>query len=915
MANRIIRNEEVVKTQKNATGKNKTPKKKTAPARKESRRREFSMEWIHNRNLQIVTGAFLIFFSIFLFAAFCSFFTTHAEDVTTASRNLFTTLQNGKTTSNVGNSLGIIGLYFSFLFIKFGFGIASFGFLLLFLVWGIYLISKKALLPLFKSFMATCFSIVWFSLLFGWMFGKNSRTDWLGGDIGNALSQFLIDTAIGHIGFLLLLIFLAIVILFIFFGMTFSNMLPTRTTGTDEKDDVEENPAAKTECQPNKQKKQPLETQKTMDNPFKGPKHIDHSYPPVDETETVSGMETEKIEIKTVEKSSTPTGAPVPSTVFDKSRDTLMDETDDSGKNMTAENDEIPEEEGPDPMEEEVFEPIAEGEEDSEIEGEEAEDSVSEPAAGDARMGIEAFKAQGMSDEDATDAYLSTLPPLDPKDELIHYEFPKPELLEAYTSASRSIEERELEIQNNKTRIQKILSNFGVEIQSISATEGPTVTMYEIIPAPGVRINKIKNLEDDIALSVAAIGIRIIAPIPGKGSVGIEVPNSKPKIVPMRDMVTSDRFLNAKKMALPIAIGRTISNEVFVFDLAKMPHVLMAGATGQGKSVGLNAVLTSLLYYKHPAELKLVLVDPKKVELTLYSKIERHYLAKLPDTADAIITDTKQVVRTLNSLCIEMDNRYELLKKALCRNIIEYNEKYKSRHLNPDHGHRYLPYIVVIFDEFADCIMTAGREVESPVARLAQLARAVGIHLIVATQRPSVNIITGVIKANFPARIAFRVSSSVDSRTILDTSGAERLIGKGDMLISTGSEITRLQCALVDTPEIERICDFIGEQHGFTRAFLLPEVPEDTEDNTQTSDDGEIDSCFAEAARIVVQTGHGSTSLLQRKLKLGYNRAGRVMDQLEREGIVGAFEGSKAREVLIRDLNVLEEKLKDMGLA
>lgn len=891
MANRIIRNEEVAKKPKSKAGKEKATKKKTAAVKKERKRREFSMEWIHNRNFQIVVGAFLIFFSVFLFAAFCSFFTTHAEDVTTASRNLFTTIENGKTTSQVGNSLGIIGLYFSFLFIKFGFGIASFGFLLLFILWGIYLISKKALLPLFKSFMATCFSIVWVSLLFGWIFGKNSRTDWLGGDIGNALSQFLIDTAIGHIGFLLLMIFLAIVILFIFFGMTFSNIIPVKGEKEEKKESTENGTEAKISV---------------PENPFKGPKHIDHSYPPVSEPTEEPEQQT-RIEVQTLEKVETGTPeTPVTTTeapaVLDSSKDKLMEEPEAEDVDWI------------DTEEETSVEPEVEPE-DTQEDGTASESLTEETAPGNAKSSIEAFKAQGMSDEEATDAYLATLPPLDPRDELIHYEFPTPDLLEAYTNAARSIEERELEIQNNKIRIQKILSNFGVEIQSITATEGPTVTMYEIIPAPGVRINKIKNLEDDIALSVAAIGIRIIAPIPGKGSVGIEVPNSKPKIVPMRDMVTSDKFLNAKKMALPIAIGRTISNEVFVFDLAKMPHVLMAGATGQGKSVGLNAVLTSLLYYKHPSELKLVLVDPKKVELTLYSKIERHYLAKLPDTADAIITDTKQVVRTLNSLCIEMDNRYELLKKALCRNIIEYNDKYKSRHLNPDHGHRFLPYIVVIFDEFADCIMTAGREVESPVARLAQLARAVGIHLIVATQRPSVNIITGVIKANFPARIAFRVSSSVDSRTILDTSGAERLIGKGDMLISTGSEITRLQCALVDTPEIERICEFIGEQHGFTHAFLLPEVPEDTEDNTQTSDDGEIDSCFAEAARIVVQTGHGSTSLLQRKLKLGYNRAGRVMDQLEREGIVGAFEGSKARDVIIRDINVLEEKLKNMGLA
>jgi S-DNA-T family DNA segregation ATPase FtsK/SpoIIIE len=462
--------------------------------------------------------------------------------------------------------------------------------------------------------------------------------------------------------------------------------------------------------------------------------------------------------------------------------------------------------------------------------------------------------------------------------------------------------------------IQDTLSNYGVQIQSISAIEGPTITLYEIVPAPGVRISKIKNLEDDIALSLSALGIRIIAPMPGKGTIGIEVPNSVAKIVPMRSTIQAEKFQHSGKMILPIAIGKTISNEVFVFDLTKMPHVLMAGATGQGKSVGLNAVLVSLLYKKHPAELKFVLVDPKKVELTLYSKIERHYLAKLPDLDEAIITDTKKVVRTLNSLCIEMDLRYDLLKNAQCRNIVEYNEKFKARKLNPEKGHRFLPYIVLVFDEFADCIMTAGREIESPIARLAQLARAIGIHLIIATQRPSVNIITGIIKANFPARIAFKVSSKIDSRTILDSGGAERLIGKGDMLISTGNDIIRLQCALVDTPEVERICDFIGEQHGFTSALYLPEVPDEQEDNTQEADDGDIDAMFVDAAYVVVNSGHGSTSLLQRKLKLGYNRAGRIMDQLERVGIVGPFEGSKAREVRIKDPMMLEEKLKELGL-
>ncbi|MBO4739766.1 MAG: DNA translocase FtsK, partial [Bacteroidales bacterium] len=509
---------------------------------------------------------------------------------------------------------------------------------------------------------------------------------------------------------------------------------------------------------------------------------------------------------------------------------------------------------------------------------------------------------------------VAQLPPYDPRADLPDYQFPTTDMLEEYVQETRSKEQKLIEIGNNKQRIKDTLSNYGIEISSISATEGPTITMYEIVPAPGVRISKIKGLEDDIALSLSALGIRIIAPIPGKGTIGIEVPNAHPQIVPMKDVIMSDKFQNANKMALPVAIGKTISNEVFVFDLAKMPHVLMAGATGQGKSVGLNAVLTSLLYKKHPAELKFVLVDPKKVELTLYSKIERHYLAKLPDSDEAIITDTHKVVKTLTSLCNEMDQRYELLKSAQCRNIIEYNEKFKARRLNPENGHRFLPYIVLVFDEFADCIMTAGREVEQPIARLAQLARAIGIHLIIATQRPSVNIITGVIKANFPARIAFRVSSSTDSRTILDTTGAQNLIGRGDMLISTGNELTRVQCALVDTPEVEKICEFIGEQRGYTGAFHLPEVIDDNGGTQQEVDDGEFDPCFADAARMVVQNQQGSTSFLQRKLKLGYNRAGRIMDQLEREKIVGPSLGSKVREVYIKDEVALDELLKNLNL-
>ncbi len=499
--------------------------------------------------------------------------------------------------------------------------------------------------------------------------------------------------------------------------------------------------------------------------------------------------------------------------------------------------------------------------------------------------------------------------PFDPRYELRDYQFPTLDMLNDYGGKKAEIDNEELEV--NKNKIVETLGNYGIAIDKIKATIGPTVTLYEIVPAAGVRISKIKNLEDDIALSLAALGIRIIAPIPGKGTIGIEVPNSKPETVAMRSVLSSERFQNSK-FALPCAIGKTISNETYVFDLAKMPHILMAGATGQGKSVGLNAIIASLLYCKHPSELKFVMVDPKKVELTLYNRIERHYLAKLPDSEDAIITDVKKVVRTLNSLCIEMDQRYDLLKQAECRNIIEYNEKFKSRRLLPTEGHRFLPYIVLIVDEFADLIMTAGREVESPIARLAQLARAIGIHLIIATQRPSVNIITGSIKANFPARIAFRVISAVDSKTILDQSGANQLIGRGDMLLSTGNDLVRLQCAFIDTPEVEVVTEFIGNQRGYAEPFLLPEVPDEEGEGIDIEEEGERDSLFEDAARIVVQTQQGSTSMIQRKLKLGYNRAGRIIDQLEAAGIVGPFSGSKSREVKVKDEFALEQILRDI---
>jgi DNA segregation ATPase FtsK/SpoIIIE, S-DNA-T family len=468
------------------------------------------------------------------------------------------------------------------------------------------------------------------------------------------------------------------------------------------------------------------------------------------------------------------------------------------------------------------------------------------------------------------------------------------------------------ELTANKNRIVDTLKNYGIEIDKIKATIGPTVTLYEIVPAAGVRISKIKNLEDDIALSLSALGIRIIAPIPGKGTIGIEVPNLHPEMVPMKNIFNSEKFIHST-FDLPIALGKTISNETFIADLSKMPHLLMAGATGQGKSVGLNAILVSLLYKKHPSQIKFVLVDPKKVELTLFNKIERHFLAKLPDSEESIITDTKKVVHTLNSLCIEMDNRYELLKDAQVRNIKEYNSKFVSRKLNPNEGHKFLPYIVLVVDEFADLIMTAGKEVEMPIARLAQLARAIGIHLIIATQRPSVNIITGTIKANFPARIAFRVTSKIDSRTILDTGGAEQLIGRGDMLLSTGNDLTRIQCAFVDTPEVEKITDFIGSQRAYPTAFLLPEFIDENAEQEKDIDLADRDKMFDEAARIIVNHQQGSASLLQRKLKLGYNRAGRIVDQLESAGIIGKFEGSKARDVLVKDIVSLEEILNNLN--
>mgnify|MGYP002639406505 CR=1 FL=1 len=536
------------------------------------------------------------------------------------------------------------------------------------------------------------------------------------------------------------------------------------------------------------------------------------------------------------------------------------------------------------------------------------EDKIYTPDS-DVTMEVEKASEEIEVTKNLSDKLVSDFGEFDPKLELSKYKFPTIDLLKDYAK-NTGITINQEELEENKNKIVSTLNNYKIGIASIKATVGPTVTLYEIVPEAGIRISKIKNLEDDIALSLSALGIRIIAPIPGRGTIGIEVPNKKPSIVSMRSVIVSPKFQNAE-MELPVALGKTISNETFVVDLVKMPHLLMAGATGQGKSVGLNAILTSLLYKKHPAEIKFVLVDPKKVELTLFNKIERHYLAKLPDSEEAIITDTTKVVNTLNSMCIEMDTRYDLLKDAMVRNIKEYNTKFKTRKLNPNDGHRFLPYIVLVIDEFADLIMTAGKEVEAPIARMAQLARAIGIHLIVATQRPSVNVITGLIKANFPARVAFRVTSKIDSRTILDSSGADQLIGRGDMLYTQGNELVRLQCAFVDTPEIADLTDFIGSQRAYPDAYLLPEYSGEEGGSILDNDISDRDKLFREAAEVLVIAQQGSASLLQRKLKLGYNRAGRIIDQLEAAGIVGPFEGSKARQVLVPTIDALNKFLEN----
>jgi S-DNA-T family DNA segregation ATPase FtsK/SpoIIIE len=750
------------------------------------------------------------------------------------------------TSAPAQNWVSTLGAKLSNFFIYDGFGVASFIFSGLIFLSGIYVLLNIKKARLGRHWFWGTLIVIWMSILFGFVSEKNAL---LGGTIGFEMNQFL-QLYIGKIGIGLLLVFGLISYLAIRFKLTAQHF---GTAFSKAKRNIK------------------------------------------------SELEEERHEWSEAEKTSTP----------------LVDNNLSEEAEAIKSAFEIPlEDEAPtiknysEPAKQEPAKQEPEEETNLELNITQKTPEIVEEVIEEApiEIKVETTKEETSEPDNLADKLVEDFGRFDPTLELSKFQFPSLELLKKYDTESITINQEELE--ENKNRIVETLSNYKIGIASIKATIGPTVTLYEIVPEAGVRISKIKNLEDDIALSLAALGIRIIAPIPGKGTIGIEVPNKNATIVSMRSVIASQKFQKAE-MQLPIAIGKTISNETFVVDLAKMPHLLMAGATGQGKSVGLNAVLTSLLYKKHPAEVKFVLVDPKKVELTLFNKIERHYLAKLPDSEEAIITDNTKVINTLNSLCIEMDNRYELLKNAFCRNIIEYNEKFKARKLNPNDGHKFLPYIVLVVDEFADLIMTAGKEVETPIARLAQLARAIGIHLIIATQRPSVNVITGLIKANFPARIAFRVTSKIDSRTILDGAGADQLIGRGDMLYTQGNDMIRIQCAFVDTPEVERLTEFIGSQKAYPDAHLLPEYVGEESGTSLDIDISDRDKLFKEAAEIIVTAQQGSASLLQRKLKLGYNRAGRLIDQLEAAGIVGPFEGSKARQVLVPDFIALEQLLEN----
>lgn len=831
-------------------------------------------EVVKDERTSKIMGAVSLLLTVFLFVSLTSYLFTWQEDQDKVHQfgiRIFAT-----DDVKVTNLLGVLGAYVAHTLIYKGFGLASFLFCTTFFVLGVNLLFGKKLFSLLRNIKYVLVGLVVMSMTFSFAAGA-SDFSW-GGAVGELLTDWSIKW-IGKLGTGAAL-FLTMFSYFIWrFNPVFK--VPDWKFGSDKTAAKEMVPLTEDDEQPVFQE------------------WNEHGEPAVEEL-TSDEEDPEPQEPQSQNRMKNDGKGVVVIMPNQEAELNPMNEFDVVEKEEDLEDEELLEEE----TEEEIEEAPETEEHVTVIQPQPAhkatpnlELEIKETPVVEAELAAAATPGKLNTKYDVT---------LDLKD----YKYPSLDLLE--THGSEKIVHDPQELETHKNQIIATLKNYDIAIQRIAATVGPTVTLYEIVPAPGVRISRIKNLEDDIALSLAALGIRIIAPIPGKGTIGIEVPNVRKSVVSMRTLLASEKFQNSN-FSLPVAIGKKIDNENFIVDLASMPHLLMAGATGQGKSVGLNAILVSLLYKKHPSQLKFVLVDPKKVELSLYRRIEKHFLAKLPGEEESIITDTKKVVNTLNALCIEMDNRYDLLKEAHCRNIKEYNEKFTSRKLNPEKGHQYLPFIVLVVDEFADLIMTAGKEVEMPIARLAQLARAIGIHLIIATQRPSVNIITGTIKANFPARIGFKVSSKIDSRTILDAGGAEQLIGKGDMLVSYNGEITRLQCAFVDTPEVERVCEFIGDQRGYPQAFLLPEYVDEKDMEGRDFDASDRDPLFEDAARLIVQSQMGSTSLIQRRMKLGYNRAGRLMDQLEAAGVVGPNQGSKAREVLFKTELELQDFLDSMA--
>ena len=855
------------------------PKNKPNPSTLKQEKEE-NIDWrklVRDERTWKITGAVSLLISIFLFIAFISYLFTWKEDQDKVSQGASILFDND---IKVNNLLGRLGAYISHYFIYKGFGVASLLICTFFFVVGVNLLFTRRVFSISRNLKYVTVGLLVLSVSLAFIFSSSIFR--FGGGVGAMISNWLVG-ALGNFGTTAVLLVLALAYIIWQFNPSFN--IPARKTGA--LDMGEENPEIPLEEAP-----VTIGTGKTINdiyNENSGDPSRSNSMKstgavvlnkPAEEARLHEFKVIEKVE----EEASPVNDIPEPS--YEKEIvDDLMHEHEYKSQEELKPN---PKEEAPP-----------------------RERPTEKKKAIDLELEIKTVPEESLIDEIESVPAKPAIPErYDPVLDLRNYQYPTLDLLENH--GSEKIVQDANELENNKNQIIATLRNYAIEIQKIFATVGPTVTLYEIIPAAGVRISRIKNLEDDIALSLAALGIRIIAPIPGKGTIGIEVPNARKTVVSMKTLLSSEKFQH-NNFSLPIAIGKRIDNENFIVDLASMPHLLMAGATGQGKSVGLNAILVSLLYKKHPSQLKLVLVDPKKVELSIYRTIEQHFLAKLPNEEEAIITDTKKVINTLNALCIEMDNRYDLLKEAGCRNIKEYNDKFMSRKLNPEKGHQYLPFIVLVVDEFADLIMTAGKEIEMPIARLAQLARAVGIHLIIATQRPSVNIITGTIKANFPARIAFKVSSKIDSRTILDTGGAEQLIGKGDMLISYNGEVVRLQCAFVDTPEVDKITDFIGYQDGYPVPFLLPEYIDEKELEGKDFDMGDRDSLFEDAARLIVQNQIGSTSLLQRRMKLGYNRAGRLMDQLEAAGIVGPNQGSKARDVLIKTEIDLQQHLDSLS--